>query len=241
MWLLPVVPAAVGVEEVFGPGGGDAVFVPPAGLVAGGEGVEVLVVGEAGPWMSWVWSCCGLQFGQLGGVGRVRLRGGAGSGEDVEAEVAAAFGPFVVLFGQDGADEADDGVAVGEDPDDVGAAADLAVEPLVGVVRPDLPPESPSGSAVNARTSARAASRCSATAGSLLGRRRRGACRTGRARRRRRAGRRRECSIAFTQPPRRLRADATSGSRRSGCGSAARPRRAGSPRSPRPARRARRG
>jgi hypothetical protein len=37
-----------------------------------------------------------------------------GSGEDVESEVAAAFGPFVVLFGEDGADEADDAGAVGE-------------------------------------------------------------------------------------------------------------------------------
>jgi hypothetical protein len=37
-----------------------------------------------------------------------------GSGEDVESEVAAAFGPFVVLLGEDGADEADDAGAVGE-------------------------------------------------------------------------------------------------------------------------------
>jgi hypothetical protein len=36
-----------------------------------------------------------------------------------------------MLFGQDGADEADEGVAAGEDADDVGAAADLAVEPLL--------------------------------------------------------------------------------------------------------------
>ena len=54
-----------------------------------------------------------------------------GAGENVESEVAAAFGPFVVLLGQDGADEPDDRVAVGEDPDHVGAAADLPVEPLV--------------------------------------------------------------------------------------------------------------
>src|SRR4051812_40528339 len=56
------------------------------------------------------------------GVGGVGV-GGDGSqpaaGEEVEAEVAAAFGPFVVLFGQDGADEAGQGGAVGEDPDDV--------------------------------------------------------------------------------------------------------------------------
>ena len=53
---------------------------------------------------------------------------GAGFAEDVEAEVAAGFGPFVVLFGQHGADQANEGVAVGEDADDVGAASDLLVE-----------------------------------------------------------------------------------------------------------------
>jgi hypothetical protein len=42
------------------------------------------------------------------------------------------------LFGQDGADEADERMAVGEDPDDVGAATDLAVEAFLRVVRPDL-------------------------------------------------------------------------------------------------------
>ena len=46
-----------------------------------------------------------------------------------------------MLFGQHGADEADQGVAVGEDADDVGAAADLLVEPFLGVVRPDLAPD----------------------------------------------------------------------------------------------------
>src|SRR5690606_39731168 len=64
----------------------------------------------------------------------------AAAGQDLEAEVAAAFGPFVGLLGQDGPDEADDGAPVGEDPDGVGAAADLAVEPLGGVVGPDLGP-----------------------------------------------------------------------------------------------------
>jgi hypothetical protein len=48
-----------------------------------------------------------------GGVGN---GSDAATGEDVEAEVAAAFGPFVVLFGEDGADQADEGVAVGEMP-----------------------------------------------------------------------------------------------------------------------------
>jgi hypothetical protein len=36
-----------------------------------------------------------------------------------------------VLLGQDCADEADQGVAVGEDPDDVGGAPDLFVEPFL--------------------------------------------------------------------------------------------------------------
>jgi hypothetical protein len=46
-----------------------------------------------------------------------------------------------VLFGQDGADQADEGVTAGEDPDDVGAAADLPVESFLRVVGPDLPPD----------------------------------------------------------------------------------------------------
>jgi hypothetical protein len=53
------------------------------------------------------------------------------AGEDVDAEVATSFGPFVVLFGEHGTDQAGDGVAVREDPDDVGAAADLFVQPFV--------------------------------------------------------------------------------------------------------------
>ena len=46
-----------------------------------------------------------------------------------------------MLFGQDGADQADDRGAVGEDTDDVDAAPDFAVEPLVGFVGPDLSPD----------------------------------------------------------------------------------------------------
>ena len=55
---------------------------------------------------------------------------GLGFGEGVEADVAAGLGPFVVLFGEDSANEADDHVTVGEYPNDVGAGADLAVESL---------------------------------------------------------------------------------------------------------------
>src|SRR3954449_10437656 len=53
----------------------------------------------------------------------------------------AAFSPFVALLGEHGADQADQRVAVGKDADHVGAPADLAVEPLAGVVGPDLPPD----------------------------------------------------------------------------------------------------
>jgi hypothetical protein len=65
--------------------------------------------------------CCRCQVlllvGGLLGVDK----GHTGAGQDVESEVAAAFDPVVVLFGQDGSDEADRGVAVGEDADDIGA------------------------------------------------------------------------------------------------------------------------
>ena len=66
---------------------------------------------------------------------------GAGVLEGLQAEVAALLGPLVVLFGQDRPDQSDDRVAVGEDAHDVGAAADLPVEALVGVVGPDLTPD----------------------------------------------------------------------------------------------------
>ena len=46
--------------------------------------------------------------------------------------------PLIVLFEQDGADQTDDGVLVGEDADDVGASLDLAVEPLDRVDRVQL-------------------------------------------------------------------------------------------------------
>ena len=52
--------------------------------------------------------------------GRVRLTvlelvGGLALFEGVQAEVAAVLSPLVGLLGQDGADQADDGVPVGED------------------------------------------------------------------------------------------------------------------------------
>jgi hypothetical protein len=53
------------------------------------------------------------------------------AGEQFQAHVAASFGPLVALLGKNGADEADQGAAVGEDADHVGAAADLLVQPFL--------------------------------------------------------------------------------------------------------------
>jgi hypothetical protein len=52
-------------------------------------------------------------------------RGGAvgagfGSGQDLEADVAAAFGPLVVLLGQDGADQPGNGGPLGKMPTTAG-------------------------------------------------------------------------------------------------------------------------
>lgn len=63
----------------------------------------------------------------------------AAAGEDFESEVAASFGPFVALFDQHGPYEADDRVAVGEDPDHIRAAADLPVQLLVGYIPSTAP------------------------------------------------------------------------------------------------------
>src|SRR5699024_12181186 len=71
------------------------------------------------------------------GVGH---RAGAAAGQDVQAVVAASFGPFIGLFGQHRGDQADDRLAGGEDSHGVGAATDLAVQAFGGVVRPDLDP-----------------------------------------------------------------------------------------------------
>ncbi|CDK01732.1 hypothetical protein MIC448_820029 [Microbacterium sp. C448] len=59
---------------------------------------------------------------------------------DVGEVAAFPVAPFLVLFLQDGADQAGHGVAVGEDLHDVGAALDLSVEAFNRVVRPDLLP-----------------------------------------------------------------------------------------------------
>jgi hypothetical protein len=63
------------------------------------------------------------------------------SDEGVEAEVAAMLGTLIVLLGEESADEADDAVAVRVEAHDVGAAADLPVQPFGGVVRPNPLPD----------------------------------------------------------------------------------------------------
>lgn len=69
----------------------------------------------------------------------------ARAGQDVQAEVAASFDPFVVLLGQHRSDQAGDRAAVGEDTDDIGSAADLLVRPFLPIVAPDLTPDLPWG------------------------------------------------------------------------------------------------
>ena len=61
----------------------------------------------------------------------------------LQRHVAACDLPLVVLFVQHRSDETKDRFPVGEDPDDVGPPTDLPVEPLLRVVRPDLPPRRP--------------------------------------------------------------------------------------------------
>src|SRR5699024_10609275 len=92
----------------------DALYLWDQGQVPG-SGVAILR-----------WEGSGCQCGQgacgdLLGVG-VGDEVEAAAGEDVESEIASSFGPFVGLFGQDRADEADDRLAGGEDAHGVGAA-----------------------------------------------------------------------------------------------------------------------
>jgi len=63
---------------------------------------------------------------------RLLCRGGLGEDQRhrLDRQVAALDQPFVILFGEQRAGEPDHGSVVGEDPDDVGAAADLLVDSL---------------------------------------------------------------------------------------------------------------
>jgi len=55
-------------------------------------------------------------------------------GGTLKAHVTAGFGPFVVLLGTDGADEADDGVAAGEHAHDIGPPAYRLVQAFLGLL-----------------------------------------------------------------------------------------------------------
>ena len=50
------------------------------------------------------------------------------SGQLFHRHVAAGDGPLIILLQHEGADEASDGLAIGEDADDVGAPLDLLVD-----------------------------------------------------------------------------------------------------------------
>ena len=55
-------------------------------------------------------------------------------GGTLKAPVTAGFGPFIVLLGTDGADEADDGVAAGEDAHDIVPPAYRLVQAFLGLL-----------------------------------------------------------------------------------------------------------
>src|SRR5690348_18295617 len=87
--------------------------------------------------------------------------------EGVVAEVALADEPFVVLFEHDAGGESDQGAVVGEDADDVAAAAGLAVDAFERVGRAQLWPVV-GGEGVEGEQSSSASSRSAAIFGSGL-------------------------------------------------------------------------
>src|SRR5579875_1607893 len=62
------------------------------------------------------------------------------SEEKLLTHEAPLLHPLLVLLGEQCADQSDRRGAVWEGAHDIGAPADLAVQTLLGVVRPDLPP-----------------------------------------------------------------------------------------------------
>lgn len=84
-------------------------------------------------------SSCGVVSG-LGGVDDGAGDHGFSLLQACQRHVALLLDPVVMVFGKDCANQADHGVAVGEDPDDICAPADFTVEPFGGVIRPHLGP-----------------------------------------------------------------------------------------------------
>src|SRR5271156_608906 len=85
----------------------------------------------------------GYRRGAKGGTWIAKFRDEDGK-RQLEALVAGPLDrPFIVLLEQDGADQADNGLLIGEDADDLGAALDLAVQPFQRIGRVDLGPVVP--------------------------------------------------------------------------------------------------
>ena len=69
-----------------------------------------------------------------GQIGQPDQRIIADGGNAFQSDVAGALdSPFVILFEQNGADQADDGGLVGEDTDNLGASLDLVDRPFDGI------------------------------------------------------------------------------------------------------------
>lgn len=102
---------------------------------------------RAGPWKccsdpSLRWVRLSARLGHWCSPGS-RVGGGEGeaaASQDVDAEVAMFFVPFLGLLGQDRAEEADYGLTEVEDDVSIGAAAYFAVLSFGGVVEPDVDP-----------------------------------------------------------------------------------------------------
>src|SRR3974390_3321514 len=90
-------------------------------------------------WLACNWRSSSGGLDRRSGIagGRVVASGGL---EGLGAHVAMSNGPFVGLLGQQGADETDHCGPVGKDADDVGATADLLVQPFLRVVGADVGP-----------------------------------------------------------------------------------------------------
>jgi hypothetical protein len=82
--------------------------------------------------VGWVWSGGEEELG-VGGLGVVVEDVDEFAHRDVGEVAAFTVLPFLVLFLQDGSDQAGDAVTVGKDLDDVGAAFDLSVRRSIGL------------------------------------------------------------------------------------------------------------
>ena len=84
-------------------------------------------------------SSCGVLSG-LTGVDDGAGDHGCSLFQACQRHVVLLLDPVVMFFGEDCANQADHGVTVGEDPDDICAPAGFTVEPFGGVIRPHFGP-----------------------------------------------------------------------------------------------------